>query len=369
MNGILAVFAGKRCSMIVEYDVTVLVTATPPRHSASKQVITAVTGCMDIQEVSGLAPAVTLSRYDGTQVRRIFTTPDGDAFEFTREFSPTIFRDGNDGIKFISDYRGAVVQRLRGLPPSVRRLQFHPGSKIVSPEEFGRVEPWESGATDLQMAVVDAARRKVENHLSEYVMMDGGIYRRAVEPFLVLSSDDDGKQFKIGVESDIRVTIAAEGDFNPIACFPLNGAKDARALAASMVEGQRPKVKGDGIKVSEVFPSRLHVDHVAMAFRAAAVRMYRNFVAYAESRGDVEDALTELPIGEILAFRQLSDALLKSWQDMDVIDAAVNACVDYEAKSGREVFTSKIGIASMIRSWNDRPIEFGLSAGGMGMRP
>ena len=347
--------------MIADYDVTVLVTATPHRHTTSKQVITAVTGRVDIVEVDDLEHAATLSRHDGTQVRRVFTSPIEGAFELVGPFSPRVFTDGPEGLPFLQRYRLAVSERLRGLPPSVMRAQFHPGSKIVSPDEFSRVDPWASGATSAQMGVVEKARERVEGHLGQYALMDGNLFRRSPEPFLVLSSDEDFQRFTLGVETDVRVAISTGNGYLPIACFGLHDARAARNHAASLVKGPRPKVKGDGIKVSNVDPSRLYVDPDAMAFRAAAERMRRGFVELAERNGDVEDALTRLPLAEIVAFRGLADALSESWEDIDAIDAAVASCLRYEENGGRKVFSSSAQVRDMLEMWNDRPIGIGLS--------
>ncbi|MDW9481141.1 hypothetical protein GOB57_21075 [Sinorhizobium meliloti] len=347
-------------SVIAEYDVTVLVTATPPRHASSKQVITAVTGRVDIPEVSDLEPAVTLSRHDGRQVRRIFTSPDGDAYEISGRVSPGVFTDGPEGLQFLRDFRLAVSQRLRSLSPSGVRAQFHPGAKIVTPEDFARVDPWASGATALQMGVVEQARARVEKHLSEYVVMAGVLFRRAMEPFLVLSCGEYCQRFKLSVETDVRVAIAVGGEFAPIACFGLHETKAARNYAASLLAGPRPRVKGDGIRISDVDTSRLYIDPAVMTFRAAAVRMFRGYLELAERSGDVESALTELPIAEIIAFRQLADAISRSWMDVEAIDTAVAACLQYEESGGRKVFSSHVRVREMLETWNDRPIGIGL---------
>ncbi|MCV9964578.1 hypothetical protein OIU34_22060 [Pararhizobium sp. BT-229] len=355
--------------MIAEYDVTVLVTATPHRHTTSKQVITAVTGRVDIVEIDDLEHAATLSRHDGTQVNRIFTSPGEGAFELVGPFSPRFFTDGPEGLPFLQKYRFVVSQRLRGLPPSIMRAQFHPGSKIASPEEFGRVDPWASGATPAQMGAVEKAREHVEAHLSQYVVMDGNLFRRTPEPFLVLSCNEDHQQFRLSVETDVRPAISAYGNCMPIACFGLHEAKAARNHAAGLVAGPRPKVKTDGVKISEVEPLRLYVDADAMTFRAAAERMRAGFIEVADRAGGVEAALTALPLGEIVAFRGLADALSKSWDDVDAIDAAVAACLRYEADGGRQVFSSNHQVREMLEIWNDRPIGIGLSgSAGISMR-
>lgn len=346
--------------MIADYNVTVLVTATPPRHTTSKQVITAVTGRVDIPEVGDLQHAVTLSRYDGTEVRRIFTSDDGSAFEMCCAFSPAVFTDGAGGFPFLRDFRLAVSKRLRGLPPSLVRSQFHPGSKVVSADEFSRVDPSASGATPLQMGVVEQARQRVESHLSEYVIMGGVVFRRVDEPFLVLFADEDCQRFKLHVETDVQAATAALGGFMPIACFGLGEAKAARNYAASLIKGARPKVNGNGIKISEIDEGRLYVDPTAMTFRAAALRMYRGYVELAERSGDIESALTRLPIEEIVAFRQLADAISNSWSDVDVIDSAVAGCLHYEETGGRQVFSSPVRVREMLEMWNDRPIGVGL---------
>lgn len=350
--------------MIADYDVTVLVSATPPRHTTSKQVITAVTGRVDIPEVADLHPAVTLSRHDGTDVRRIFTSDDGSAFEMGCSFTPALFTDGPEGLPFLRDFRLAVSKRLRGIPPSVARAQFHPGSKVVSADEFSRVDPWASGATPLQMGVVEKARQRVESHLSEYVVMAGIVFRRVSEPFLILFADEECQRFKLHVEKDVREAIevggAARGGFMPIACFALGEAKAARNYAASLAKGLRPKVSGDGNKIADVDEARLYVDPLAMTLRAAAVRMYRGYIELAERSGSVESALTELPIAEIVAFRRLADAISNSWGDIDVIDSAVADCLNYEENGGRQVFSWHVRVRQMLEMWNDRPIGVGL---------
>jgi hypothetical protein len=346
--------------MIVDYDITVLVTATPPRHTSSKQVITAVTGRVDIPEIGDLQPAVTLSRYDGSEERRIYTSDDGSAFEMYRAFSPAVFTDGPDGLPYLRDFRLAVSNRLKSLPPSLMRTGFHPGSKVVSAQEFSRVDPWATGATPVQMAVIEQAQQRVESHLSEYVIMAGVVFRRVAEPFLILSSDEDCQRFKLSVETDVRVANADGGGFAPIACFGLGEARAARNYAASLTKGQRAKVNGNGIKICELDETRLFVDPVAMTFRAAAVRMYRGYVELAERWGNIEGALTGLPINEIVAFRQLADAISNSWGDVDVIDFAVDACLQYEENSGRQVFSTHPMVPQMLEIWNDRPIGVGL---------
>ncbi|MBY3155452.1 hypothetical protein HFO56_24300 [Rhizobium laguerreae] len=355
--------------MIADYDITVLVTATPPRHQASKQVITSVTGRVDIPDVDDLEPAATLSRHDGTEERRIFASTSGEVFEHAGNASPDAFTDGAGGLRFLREYRLAVSEKLRNLPPSSWRTQFHPGGKIVSAEDFGRVDPWSSGATPLQTNVIETARRRVEAHLSQYVVMGGEIYRRASEPFLVLSADEGFAHFRLEVETDVRDAAGKRADFEPIACFGLDQAKAARALAASLVPGQRPRLKGDGIKVSGVDPTKFRVDPVAMTFRAAAVRMYRNYVAEADGMWDVEGALTGLSLEGIIAFRRLSDAISKSWDDVDAIDAAVHACLEYEAAGGDNAFSGRAMVVGMIEAWNDRPIGVGLSRSGFAARP
>lgn len=355
--------------MIADYDFTTLVTATPHRHTTSKQVITAVTGRVDIPEVDDLEHAATLSRHDGTQARHIFTSSSEGAFELVGPFCPRVFTDGPEGLPFLQRYRLAVSERLRGLSPSVMRAQFHPGPKIVSSQEFGRVDPWASGATAAQMAVVEKARERVEEHLGQYIVMGGKLFRRSPEPFLVLSSTEDLERFTLSVETDVRVAISTGNGYLPIACFGLHDAKAARNHAASLVKGPRPKVKGDGVKISEVDPLRLYVDPDAMTFRAAAERMRRGFVELAERSGDVEDALTRLPLPEIIAFRELADALSESWGDIEVIDAAVASCLRYEDNGGRRVFSSSARVREMLDMWNDRPIGIGLSgSAGLSMR-
>lgn len=357
--------------MMVDYDVTVLVTATPPRHTNAKQVITAVTGRFDIPEVNDLEPAATLSNNDGSGEMRIFTASSGNVFVHVGPASPEVFTDGAEGLEFLRKYRLEVSDRLRQLPKSAQRFQFHPGGKIVSADDFGRVEPWESGATPLQMNVIDKARQRVEDHLANYVVMGEKLYRQTLEPFLVLSADSGVSRFRLDVETDVRECIAdgKRAGFEPIACFALDQARAARAHAASLVQGVRPKVKGARIKVSDVDASKLHVDPVAMTLRIAAVKMHQGYVAEAESMWDVEGALTELPLDGIIAFRKLSDAISKSWHDIDKIDAAVNACLDYQAASGDDAFSGSARVAEMIEAWNDRPIGLGLSGSGFAAHP
>jgi hypothetical protein len=356
--------------MIVDYDVTVLVTATPPRHTTAKQVITFVTGRFDIPEVNDLEPAATLSSHDRTEEMRIFAAPSGDVFVHVGHASPEVFTDGAEGLEFLRKYRLDVSERLRQLPKSAQRVQFHPGGKIVSADDFGRVELWESGATPLQMNVINTARRHVEDHLSNYVVMGSELYRQSLEPFLVLSAGN-GSAFRLDVETDIHECIAngKRAGFEPVACFALDQAKAARAHAASLAQGVRPKVKGARIKVSHVDASKLQVDPVAMTLRVAAVKMHQSYVAEAESMWDVEGALTELPLDGIIAFRTLSDAISKSWHDIDVIDAAVNACLEYQAASGDDAFSGSARVAEMVEAWNDRPIGLGLSGSGFAARP
>jgi hypothetical protein len=356
--------------MLVDYDVTVLVTATPPRHINAKQVITAVTGRIDIAEVHDLELAAILSNYDGTEERRILTAPSGEMFEHAGRASPEVFTDRVGGLEFLRKYRLDVSERLRQMPQSARRFQFHPGGKIVSEDEFGRVEPWESGATPLQMDVIDTARRRVEEELSNYVVMGTDLYRSTLEPFLVLSSGGGIAKFRLDVETDIRKNIA-DGKrlgFEPVACFALDQAKAARAHAASLVQGVRPRVKGARVKVSDVDASKLHVDPLAMTLRAAAVKMQQSYVAEADSMWDVEGALTELPLDGIIAFRKLSEAISKSWHDIDAIDAAVSACLEYQVASGDDAFSARARVAEMISAWNDRPIGAGLSGCGFAAR-
>ncbi|MCS4088900.1 hypothetical protein [Rhizobium sp. BK176] len=356
--------------MMVDYDVTVLVTATPPRHTTAKQVITAVTGRVNVPEIADLDLAATLSNYDGTDETRIFTTPSGDVFVHVGSASPEVFTDRAGGLEFLRKHRVEVSNRLRQMPKSAQRFQFHPGSKIVSADDFGRVDPWESGATQLQMNVIDKARQRVEDHLSSYVVMGDDLYRRSLEPFLVLSVGSGVASFRLDIETDVRENIASGKDrgFEPIACFALDQAKAARAHAASLVEGVRPRVKGGGIKVSEVAASKLHVDALAMTLRAAAVKMLKNYVAEAVDMWDVEGALSELPMDGIIAFRKLSDAVSKSWNDIDMIDAAVNACLEYEAHTEDDAFTGRARVSEMIEAWNDRPIGLGLSGNGFAAR-
>jgi hypothetical protein len=352
--------------MMVDFDVTVMVTATPPRHTTPKQVITAVTGRIDIPEVDDLELAATLSNYDGSEERRIFTAPSGDVFEHAGAASPEAFTDRHGGLEFLRKFRQDVSDRLLALPKSAQRFQFHPGGKIVSAYEFGRVEPWESGATELQMNVIDHARGRVESHLANYVVMGGQLYRRTVEPFLVLSVGRGNVSFRLDVETDVRESIATgkSSGFEPIACFALDQAKAARAHATTLVKGMRPKVKGARIKVTEVDASKLHVDPVAMTLRIAAVKMHQSYVAEAEGMWDVEGALTELPLDGIIAFRKLSKAISTSWDDIDELDAAVDACLVYQASSGDDAFTARARVSEIIEAWNDRPIGFGLSGNG-----
>jgi hypothetical protein len=347
--------------MIADYDFTVLVTATPPKHTSSKQVIVAVNGWVDITEVDHLAHAATILHNDGERTRKVFTSTVEGAFEHVGQLSPGIFSDGPEGLPFLQRRRLSITERLRGLPQSVRRTQFHPGAKIVSHTEFGRVEPWASGATPLQMGVVEQARRVVEEQLGQYIIMGGDLFRRSQEPFLVLSSDENLEKFKLSVQTDVRVAVSDGKGYLPIACFGLHDAKSARNYAASLVQGARPKVKWDGVKVLEVNPNHLYGDPCAMTLRAAAERMRQGFIEMVERSGNVEDALTRLPLPEIIAFRGLSDALLNSWFDIDVIDTAVASCLQYEENGGRNIFSSDDQVLRMLEMWHDRPMGMDLS--------
>jgi hypothetical protein len=337
--------------LIVSYDFTLLVEASPPRHTVRKRVITAVTGVVELAEEAALVQMAHIRLPAGFE-RRMFVSPEGRVYAHVGSLSPELFKDGEKGLPFISRYRADVESALSQTLPSARRSQFYPGNRIESPTVFSRVDPVATGATAEELTVVDRERELVERNLSHYVYSDGEVFLSTQEPFLVVWKNAKTGAFTLTVEADLRNGFWETEEIKPLACFRVGEEKKARDYVASFTPGVRPRVKGDGCKVSEIDRELLTVDAAAMTLRAAGLRIRENFLGLAEQYGTIGEALDELPLEEIALFRRLSEAVTRRWTEIDGIDDAVQACLDYENGSGRKVFSWDYGGAdSLGRCW------------------
>ncbi len=344
-----------------DFDFTLLVRATPPRHAASKQVILAVTGSLDLSEIDDLEQVAVLRRKNVD--RAIFRCPTGRYYELAGPFDPCVFTDTDGGLPFLRQYRKQVSKSIREVPPTLRRAYFYPGSKMEGPDDFGRVPPERSGMVRTEMEGVERERAKVVRELAGYAVMGGSLFRAISEPFLVLRYDHAARKFFLDVEANVLDYHAVGTACLPVACFQLAETKQARAYAARLADndgGAKPEFRSGGHRVVFASEEKLAVDPRAMTLMALAMRMKGAYQALLEETGDLVRALTTLPIEEIIAFRGLC-AAIDEGDNADGIENAVMACVACERKTGRQVFTWDNGpvdnFDTMLEFWSDRPIS------------
>ena len=346
----------------IEFDFTLLVTATPPRRATSRQVILAVGGNLDLDEIDSLEQIAVMKRKNVE--RMIFRCQTGRYYEYIGPFDPAAFTDRDGGLPFLKDFRKRVSKSIRSVPPTLRSAYFYPGSKIVDPDDFGRVLPERSGMTEVEMEGVERERAKVKEELAGYAVMDGSLFRGVAEPFLVLSYDSVAGRFFLDVADDIQNWFVGVRSYAPLACFQIDETSQARAYAGRLKGGrEKAQFKSGGYRVVSASAEKLEVDTRATTLKALAMRMRAAYKALLEGGNGIVWALTTLPVEEIMAFRKLCSAIDDDSGDTDRIEDAVLACVACEKAVGRKVFTWDAGpidnFETMLDFWNDRPISIG----------